>query len=339
MECGNIWVCHQIEPSSVSPADDTTEHCDSPLFGIHQGYSVSNSFAVQMLRSSVSRSLGQGRLQQQLARYVPPNRVLAPQRRHYQPNFIEKVAASFKLPKLKQTAEANPNNEYAVAEYIKLLAGVDPNGARVYIERGWQAGTLPMNENFLRTYLQAVANMGKLDSLHVTGLLNMLNKNGNSSAAPAFSASVASNSAAVGSPGPNGSVSLGSIFGSASTVGAAGGSFGAGNSPNNPLHVTVSEYNWKGQLGKVVGFALCAFITYVLVLSAMDEKAPGAAPGGGVGGNPFSRFGMSSAVHQVRTHSFESFERLLPCYIRFLCVMRLVGGEVRQDLRGCGWCG
>jgi ATP-dependent Zn protease len=127
-----------------------------------------------------------------------------------------------------------------------------------------------------------VGTLKKFDSINVTALLSLLNKN---------------NSASTAAPGSSKSntVDMNAVLNmvnamSATKAGVAGS--GAGSSPSDPLYISSSQASWKTEAWRTLKSAIGFFIVISFISSMMDEKAPG----GGIG----SRLGLGgSAVHQV----------------------------------------
>lgn len=234
--------------------------------------------------------------------------------------FFDRMVARVKADQLRESAMTS---DRAAVEYLSAVSVARPEEAKAFIERGWESGRLPFSDAYLRQYLSAVGNMGKLQSLNIGALLQMYQKHlGVDAAAASASLTAALRTASAdAAAGTTGAISLGPVAGPgfAAAAGAGGArtvdvrgfsalTAGMGGSPNNPIFVTMSGSNWREQVGKVVTYGVCAVLTYVLFSSFFDEKmggiggggAGGSGGGGGGGGlNPFNRAGSGSAVHQV----------------------------------------
>ena len=119
-------------------------------------------------------------------------------------------------------------DERKLLEYIRALTLASPRDAIVTIERGWENGKLPINEAILKEYFKAAASLRKIDTINITGLLAMLNKNG-----------VALGGDLSGALGNQ--AALASILKSSQQ-------FTAGSSPSDPLYIANPEMSWKAQV-------------------------------------------------------------------------------------------
>jgi len=156
-----------------------------------------------------------------------------------------------------------------VSEYIRALIAQSPHEGILVIEKGWESGKLAASEGILREYFKAVGALKKFDSINISALLAMLNKQG---ALPA---------------GGGGSAALAAAM-SASR-------YSAGASPNEPLYIATPQPSWQSQAMKLLRTAVVAFFVLSFASSILDEK------GGGIGGRI-----MGSAIHQAE-HSDKSF--------------------------------
>lgn len=197
-------------------------------------------------------------------------------------NIWEQIKNRNRLNELKAAVDANPNNERAVYEYLRILSTAQPQEAAAFLERGWAANRLPFNENYLRQYFKAVAALDKLDSVNITGLISLMNKAQNAGQH-------------AGSRGE--ALDVSKIFQSSSSgmMNSGGAMLSAGRSPQEPIYVATQDFGWKAQLWKLARVSVIVFIGYSLILSLMDEKTGSTGGSSSIG----SRFGMGSAVHQM----------------------------------------
>lgn len=76
--------------------------------------------------------------------------------------------AKIEIAKLQKQADLDPSQKNLTA-YFKALTANDPKQAVVNIERGWASGKLPVNDVFLKAYLNAAHKLGKLDTINIAG--------------------------------------------------------------------------------------------------------------------------------------------------------------------------
>lgn len=76
--------------------------------------------------------------------------------------------AKIEIAKLQKQADLDPSQENLTA-YFKALTANDPKQAVVNIERAWASGKLPVNDVFLKAYLNAAHKLGKLDTINIAG--------------------------------------------------------------------------------------------------------------------------------------------------------------------------
>jgi hypothetical protein len=145
------------------------------------------------------------------------------QQRHFFKQFFQQQAA-----KRMRSALDGTTDEKKLLEYIRMLGVTAPREVLSTIEKGWDSGKLPFSEPILKEYFKAAAAMRKLDTVNITGLLSMLNKNGVSLGADAAG-------------GVGNQAALAALLKSTQR-------FSAGSSPNDPLFVANPEPSWKSQV-------------------------------------------------------------------------------------------
>lgn len=173
-------------------------------------------------------------------------------------NIFKNFQGINKAAQLKQMMENNPD-ERTVLEYLRALNAISPLEVSAYIERGWTGGKFPVNEEFLREYLKAVASMKKLDSLNITGLLALLNKSLASGGVTDPKVLGAANSAAF-------NINVSDVLRPTSRP------FNAGSSPFEPLYIQQQDLSWKAQLWKLARGAIGIFLAFALLGTLIDEK-------------------------------------------------------------------
>ena len=138
----------------------------------------------------------------------------------------------FKKAQLKKTLDLDPNNETAMLNYMTSLTQSEPITVVRMIEKGWSTRAIPVNEAYLREYLKAVAKLGKLDSINITGLLALIARPHGQGA----SAGDAMHSGGAGLSAEEISNLIKNVT-TASNSGGGGGFGGAGRTPAEPLYV------------------------------------------------------------------------------------------------------
>jgi len=183
----------------------------------------------------------------------------------------------YKLEELRSAIRANGGaDEKKLREYLRLLSSVSPKDAIQEISAGWDNGKFPVDEFFVREYLKAASALGKMDSVNISGILDLMRRGAVSAVGGA------------GGRGFNAFESGGSRFG-----------LSAGGSPNEPLYVTNPEPSFKSQAWKLAKSALVIFMLLSFTSAVLDDFKGGA---GGLG----ARMGMGSVIHQAE-HSDKTF--------------------------------
>ena len=207
--------------------------------------------------------------------------VLSQSRRY----FFNSLGKLVNLRKLQDAVDGTTDDAKKL-EYIRALVAYSPRTAMQQIERGWESGKLPVNDALLKEYLKCAAELKKLDSVNVAGLMALVQRQGELGAA-----GTAAGAGAVGGTTGAGIGPLVSLLG-------AGQRFSAGGTPNEPLYVATQEASWKTQAWRFVRNGLSLFLVLSFVGAIMDERG---------GGGLSSRMGMGSAVHQAE-ESDKSFK-------------------------------
>lgn len=76
---------------------------------------------------------------------------------------------------LKKALDASPNDTNKMLAYFKAQNEVSPQQVAAAIDNGWKAGTIPLNEAFLKEFLKASGKLNKFDSMNVSELLAKAN--------------------------------------------------------------------------------------------------------------------------------------------------------------------
>lgn len=173
-------------------------------------------------------------------------------------NIFKNIQGMSKVSQLKRLVDSNPD-ERSVLEYLRALNTVNPYEVSSYIERGWTSGKFPVNEEFLREYLKAVASLRKLDSLNLTGLLALLNKSLETSGVHDPKIIGAANTVAY-------NINIADVLRPTSRP------FTAGSSPLEPLFIQQQDMSWKAQAWKLLRTAVGIFLAFSLLGTLIDEK-------------------------------------------------------------------
>lgn len=189
------------------------------------------------------------------------------QKRHF---IFQSMTNMVNMKKTTDALEGTTDDRKKVA-YIRALVSFAPKSAMTQIERGWESGKLPVNEEILREYLKSAAALKKLDSLNITGLMALTQKH----------------NAGLGGSGDAGGVSPQSL---ALLLNSGQQRFSAGGTPNEPLYIATQEASWKTQAWRFLRNGVSLFLLLSFVGAVMDEKG---------GGGLASRMGMGSVVHQA----------------------------------------
>jgi ATP-dependent metalloprotease len=183
-----------------------------------------------------------------------------------------------KLEQLQEVLERNPTDEHSLLEYVRAMNSVDAGNAAKFIENGWLNGNLPINEVFMKEYLKAASTLGKVDTLNVTALLGMIQKQKGGAHSTAVTSSTGSRSA-----------DLAAILKESKLPPSQ---FGHRGTNEQPVVVTFAEAGWKSQFWKLVRHGVTLFVIVSMIGMFLDEKGPTGGLGKtlGLGG---------SAVHIV----------------------------------------
>ena len=92
------------------------------------------------------------------------------QRRRF---FFNSLSKLVNLRKLQDAVDGTTDDAKKV-EYIKALVAYSPRTAMQQIERGWESGKLPVSDQVLKEYLKCAAELKKLDSVNVAGLMALV---------------------------------------------------------------------------------------------------------------------------------------------------------------------
>lgn len=104
-------------------------------------------------------------------------------------NFMNSVRHTGMTDELQRKMnQGEPVAPQHLQEYVDTMP--DSRIARLnvakWLEQGWQKKTIPVNETSVRLYLSTAAYLKRLDSVNLSGLLQMLNKEMNPQDADAF---------------------------------------------------------------------------------------------------------------------------------------------------------
>ena len=198
--------------------------------------------------------------------------------------FFNSLGKLVNLRKLQDAVDGTTDDAKKL-EYIRALVAYSPRTAMQQIERGWESGKLPVNDSLLKEYLKCAAELKKLDSVNVAGLMALVQRQGE----------LGAGGTAAGAGGVGGT---GAGIGPLVSLLGAGQRFSAGGTPNEPLYVATQEASWKTQAWRFVRNGLSLFLVLSFVGAIMDERG---------GGGLSSRMGMGSAVHQAE-ESDKSFK-------------------------------
>lgn len=190
-------------------------------------------------------------------------------------SFLQKINLQLNLMNLKKQIDLTPNNYPKLLEYIQTLVIVNPKDAVIFIERGWANKSFPMNETVLREYFKAIGLLNKFNSINITALLALLNKNilDNTSASTTDglnTGSSISNSADISQLLLNQALLNKTIGTSSLTI----PSFTAGLSPKEPLYVSSkTDFSWSNQAWITLRMGVLIFMLASFVGTFFDEKS------------------------------------------------------------------
>ena len=167
-------------------------------------------------------------------------------------NFFLKL----RLAQLKKEMEVsqNPNK---ILEYIKTLTLINPKEAVLFIERGWNNNSIPLNEIFLKEYFKCIGLLKKFDSINISGLLTMLTKSLEGKEFKTMNT--------------NETIDISKYFNQSSSL-ASSPLVTAGNSPSEPLYIAYQGSSWKQQAWKTLQKGITFLILISFVGTFFDEK-------------------------------------------------------------------
>ena len=182
-------------------------------------------------------------------------------------SFLEKMNLRFNLVNLKKQIDSTPNNYPKLLEYIQTLVIVNPKDAIIFIERGWANKSFPMNETVLREYFKAIGLLNKFDSINITALLALLNKNMLDNNATTTSTKDGLNT---GSGADISQLLLNqALLNKSSTT-----PFTAGLSPKEPLYVSSkTDFSWSNQAWNTLRMGVLIFMLASFVGTFFDERS------------------------------------------------------------------
>lgn len=92
--------------------------------------------------------------------------------------FFEKLRTMVDYVNKGTISSEGMKDEKQLVSYFKSISLVHPKECIEQIQTGWLSGKVPANEDVIREYLKAAAALKKLDTLDITGLLNLARKEG-----------------------------------------------------------------------------------------------------------------------------------------------------------------
>lgn len=187
-------------------------------------------------------------------------------------SFLEKMNLRFNLVNLKRQIDSTPNNYPKLLEYIQTLVIVNPKDAIIFIERGWANKSFPMNETVLREYFKAIGLLNKFDSINITALLALLNKNilDNNATTTSTKDGLNTGSGADISQLLLNQALLNKTIGTSSSTTP----FTAGLSPKEPLYVSSkTDFSWSNQAWNTLRMGVLIFMLASFVGTFFDERS------------------------------------------------------------------
>ena len=168
---------------------------------------------------------------------------------------------AMKLEKLRKSIQQEGGlvSDAKLLEYFRTMTSISPRETVSMIESGWQNKKVPVTEPIMKEYFRAVGALGKLDKVNISGIVSMLNKEGQGKNAPWTSAS-----------GGHGTFPAG--------VGAA--ALASGGSPNDPIYIAQTERSWRSEMWKFARGAVGLFLFLSFAGAVLDDQKAG---GGGLG--------------------------------------------------------
>jgi hypothetical protein len=183
-------------------------------------------------------------------------------------SFLEKMNLRFNLVNLKKQIDSTPNNYPKLLEYIHTLVIVNPKDAIIFIERGWANKSFPMNEPVLREYFKAIGLLNKFDSINITALLALLNKNILDNNATATSIKDGLNT--------GGGADISQLLLNQALLNKSSSTtpFTAGLSPKEPLYVSSkTDFSWSNQAWNTLRMGVLIFMLASFVGTFFDERS------------------------------------------------------------------
>eukprot|EP00605_Chrysophyceae_sp_TOSAG23-4_P002247 GSChrysophyteH1.ASY1.ANO1.2491.1 assembled CDS len=226
-------------------------------------------------------------------------------------NFMNSVRHTGMTDELQRKMnQGEPVAPQHLQEYVDTMP--DSRIARLnvakWLEQGWQKKTIPVNETSVRLYLSTAAYLKRLDSVNLSGLLQMLNKEMNPQDADAFLSRAMNN--------PN----MASFQGGISAMPYNG----AGQDPSNPLHMV--QVPPKGdRFFNILRLLLFAGVSFAL-LSALFGSLGDASGGGG----PMSVIGKSP-VH-IAENPDKKFSDEIVAYLKDPAGFTRLGGKMPRGV-------
>jgi hypothetical protein len=183
-------------------------------------------------------------------------------------SFLEKMNLRFNLVNLKKQIDSTPNNYPKLLEYIHTLVIVNPKDAIIFIERGWANKSFPMNETVLREYFKAIGLLNKFDSINITALLALLNKNILDNNATTTSTKDGLNT--------GGGADISQLLLNQALLNKSSSTtpFTAGLSPKEPLYVSSkTDFSWSNQAWNTLRMGVLIFMLASFVGTFFDERS------------------------------------------------------------------
>ena len=166
---------------------------------------------------------------------------------------------------------------------LRRLAKRTPMAAISSIQRGWEQGKVPINEDVLKIYFKAVGDIKRFDHINITALLALLQKSNEIGSADVI-AELKKNGISLASPS------------------LVGGSV-AGGSSSDPIYVaSISSKTWKQKAVSGVFWLAGTFLFFSFVGAMLDEKG---AIGGGMGRGILGVGGSSPRQAETSDKTFD----------------------------------
>lgn len=155
--------------------------------------------------------------------------------------------------------EESTQSKEAMDNLIKLSSVSNPIEALQHLEKGWTLGILPLDENYLKTYIALSVRVGKFDDLDIKKISERVYENLTEKLAANTNANYQAN------------VFFASNLGSFSKLSSNG------TSPNSPLYLATvdskqNSWFWQG-LTRILTMVLLAAFT-LMILEELEQKDP-----------------------------------------------------------------